>query len=242
MRHVSALPTRLASGGIAVTTPARTVADLRRSAAPAELRRAIRQAGVLGLALRMRGPATGRGVSWSAPSCSSVATTTCRGRRSTSESATELSTSSGATERLIVETDGYRYHPRTGRLRGRYGPRPGAAGARLRGSPPLHRPVTEGPRRVAEVLREALRPAGPPEWGYGPKRRPTVPRLLQRDRLRSAHRHCLAAPGSAPAARSSAGAPCPATELSPTSLDRIGQESAPAPDRNRRRWLGTVLL
>jgi very-short-patch-repair endonuclease len=36
---------------IAVTTPARTVADLRRVVAQGELRRAIRQAGVLGLVI-----------------------------------------------------------------------------------------------------------------------------------------------------------------------------------------------
>jgi very-short-patch-repair endonuclease len=35
--------------GIPVTTPARTIADLRAVVSPSELRRAIRQAGVLGL-------------------------------------------------------------------------------------------------------------------------------------------------------------------------------------------------
>jgi hypothetical protein len=37
--------------GIPLTKPARTISDLRRTAAPAELRRAIRQAEVLGLNL-----------------------------------------------------------------------------------------------------------------------------------------------------------------------------------------------
>jgi very-short-patch-repair endonuclease len=95
--------------GIPVTTPERTVADLRRTAAPAEARRAIRQAEVLGLPLGEEAGDRTR---------SELERIFLRLCRRYDLPSPEVNARVGARvadflwrdQRLIVETDGYRYH------------------------------------------------------------------------------------------------------------------------------------
>lgn len=95
--------------GIPVTTPARTIADLRGRVAEAQLRRAVRQAEVLGLRTE---------IASSTPTRSELEDSfllLCRRRRLPLP---EVNTRIGVLEvdflwrdpRLVVETDGYRYH------------------------------------------------------------------------------------------------------------------------------------
>jgi very-short-patch-repair endonuclease len=96
--------------GIPVTTPARTIADLRRTAPPWEFRRAIRQAEVLGLPLgnELHGERTRSDLERDFLKI-------CRRYRLP---APEINVEVGAyladflwrEQRIIVETDSYRYH------------------------------------------------------------------------------------------------------------------------------------
>jgi very-short-patch-repair endonuclease len=95
--------------GIPVTTPARTIADLRKWVPPAQHRRAIRQAEVLGLRT---------GIERSEPTRSELEHLFLRLCESHRLPAPEVNVRVGPfevdflwrAERLIVETDGYRYH------------------------------------------------------------------------------------------------------------------------------------
>lgn len=96
--------------GIPVTTPARTIADLRRTASSAQVRRAIRQANVLGLPVEEEGtPDRTR---------SELETRFLRLCRLSKLPGPEVNVPVGPflvdflwrDRRLIVETDGYRYH------------------------------------------------------------------------------------------------------------------------------------
>lgn len=95
---------------IPVTTSAQTIADLRGVVAPAEVRRAIRQAEVLGLRTGIE--------SASVPTRSELEDLFLRLCRRHGIPAPEVNVRVGPSEvdflwrreRLIVETDGYRYH------------------------------------------------------------------------------------------------------------------------------------
>jgi very-short-patch-repair endonuclease len=97
--------------GIAVTTPSRTLADLGRCATPGEVRRAIRQAEVLGLPIGDRGGA----VDLTRSELERRFLRLCQGRRLPTP---EVNARVGSfvvdflwrDQRLIVETDGYRFH------------------------------------------------------------------------------------------------------------------------------------
>jgi very-short-patch-repair endonuclease len=141
---------------IPVTTPARTISDLRRVAAPAELRRAIRQAEVLGLTLdeEIDGDRT-------RSELERLFLELCRRHDLPMP---EVNTRVGGLivdflwrdPRLIVETDGYRFH------RGRAAfedDRARDLGLRALGFEVLrlsYRQVKEEPGRVAAALRIAL--------------------------------------------------------------------------------------
>jgi very-short-patch-repair endonuclease len=117
-RSISLLPADVTlRGGIPVTTPARTIADLRRASSgrkrlisPRDLRRAIRQADVLGLPL---GPDDDRDGTRS--DLERVFLRLCRRHRLP---APEVNVRIGRhlvdflwrDRMLVVETDGYRYH------------------------------------------------------------------------------------------------------------------------------------
>jgi very-short-patch-repair endonuclease len=156
-RCVSLLPEHLARRyGIPVTTPARTIADLRQCVSGKELRRAIRQADVLGLPL---GPDVHNDRTRSDLERDFLRL--CRRHRLP---APEVNVRLGPflvdflwrDRRLIVETDGYRYH------RGRQAFRDDRARGlelRARGFEVLRlseEQIDEEPERVAEVLRMAL--------------------------------------------------------------------------------------
>lgn len=142
--------------GIPVTTPAQTIADLRRAAPPVLLRRAIRKAEVLGLRT---------GVVAGAPTRSELEDrflALCQ-RHRLPKPATNTRIGGyevdflWASERVIVETDGYRYHrgaqafeddhERDLELR--------ALGYDVRRF--SYRQVDATPRRVAAAVRQALR-------------------------------------------------------------------------------------
>lgn len=94
---------------VPVTTPARTIADLRGAVSAAQLRRAIRQAEVLGLPTGLEPPAPTRS------ELEDLFLRLCQRHRLP---APEVNARVGRYEvdflwrprRLIVETDGYRYH------------------------------------------------------------------------------------------------------------------------------------
>jgi very-short-patch-repair endonuclease len=142
--------------GIPVTKPAQTISDLRGRVSEKELRRAIRQADVLGLPID--------------PDIEHDRTRSdlerdflrlCRRHRLP---APEVNVRIGSREvdflwreaRLVVETDGYRYH------RGRQAfedDRARDLDLRSQGYDVLHfsyRQVTEEPERVGTVVRDAL--------------------------------------------------------------------------------------
>jgi very-short-patch-repair endonuclease len=110
-RHISLVPTDVTERlGIPVTTPAKTIVDLRHAVRPAELRRAIRQAEVLGMETGLE-PHT-------VPTRSELEDRflgLCRRHRLPPP---EINVRVGPHEvdflwreqRLIVETDGYRFH------------------------------------------------------------------------------------------------------------------------------------
>ena len=142
--------------GIPVTTPARTIADLRRMASAAELRRAIRQAGVLGL-----DPGPGVKADGTRSELERRFLLLCQRHRLPPPEvniriAGLLVDFTWRSQRLVVETDGYRFHrgraafeddrARDLRLR-----RAGFDVIRL-----SYRQVLDGPEQVARVLREAL--------------------------------------------------------------------------------------
>lgn len=148
--------------GIPVTTPARTVSDLRRTAAPGEVRRAIRQAEVLGLGLGEEASAD--------RTRSELEHLFLRLCRHHDLPVPEVNVRLGTRvadflwrdRGLIVETDGYRYH------RGRAAfedDRARDLELRALGFEVLrlsHRQVTEQSQHVAEVLRAALNSPSPP--------------------------------------------------------------------------------
>jgi very-short-patch-repair endonuclease len=143
--------------GIPVTTPVRTVVDLRRAASEKEVRRAIRQAGVLGLPL---GHEVERDRTRS--DLERDFTRLCQRCRLPPP---EVNVRVGPhlvdflwrDAHLVVETDGYRYH------RGRQAfedDRGRDLDLRARGYDVLrlsYRQVTEEPERVAAAVGDALR-------------------------------------------------------------------------------------
>jgi very-short-patch-repair endonuclease len=164
-RSQSLLPAAVTlRGGIPVTTPARTVADLRHAAAkgrrqlisPRELRRAIRQADVFGLPL---GAETARDRTRSDLERDFLRL--CRRHRLP---APEVNVRIGrhlvdflwGDRRLVVETDGYRYH------RGRAAfedDRARDLALRALGYEVLRlsaRQLTEEPNQIADVIGHAL--------------------------------------------------------------------------------------
>jgi very-short-patch-repair endonuclease len=166
-RPLSLEPGELAlNRGIPVTTPARTIADLRTAVPAPELRRAIRQADVLGLAAE--------------PNATSDRTRSelehrflrlCH-RHHLPKPAVNLRIGSMTVDfcwveqRLIVETDGYRYH------RGRTAfedDRARDLKLRALGYEVLrlsHRQVFHESAKVGAVLGAALKRAGAPLSGY----------------------------------------------------------------------------
>jgi very-short-patch-repair endonuclease len=141
--------------GIPVTSPARTIADLRRVVSAAQLRRAIREAGVLGLKI-----GTEEGDS-TRSELEARFLRLCRRHRLP---APEVNVRIGAftvdflwrRQHLIVETDGYRFH------RGRLAfeeDRARDVELRLLGYEVLrftHRQVVDEGARVAAALRALL--------------------------------------------------------------------------------------
>jgi very-short-patch-repair endonuclease len=142
--------------GIPVTTPVRTISDLRRAVSPQQLRRALRQAEVLGLPL---GPDSVHDGTRSELEHRFL--TLCR-RHRLSPPAVNIRIGALLVDfawtdrRLIVETDGYRFH------RGRTAfENDRARDLRLRelGYDVIrltHRQVLDQPEQVAAVLRKAL--------------------------------------------------------------------------------------
>ena len=143
--------------GIPVTSPVRTVADLRRAVSPQELRRAIRQADVLGLATGMEALVEG-----TRSELERRFQLLCRqAELPTPETNVRIGRFTvdflWRDERLVVETDGYRYHrgrqafedDRTRDLELR---NLGCEVVRL-----SYRQVVDEPDRVAAALRRALR-------------------------------------------------------------------------------------
>ncbi len=142
--------------GIPVTKPGQTIADLRGAVSPRELRRAIRQANVLGLPI---GPEAGRDRTRS--DLERAFLRICRRRRLP---APEVNVRVGPhlvdflwrSRRLVVETDGYRYH------RGRQAFRDDRTrdlDLRSRGFEVLRlseEQIDDEPERVAEALRTVL--------------------------------------------------------------------------------------
>jgi very-short-patch-repair endonuclease len=151
--------------GIPITKPARTIADLRRTAPAKEFRRAVRQAGVLGLPVESAvTPDRTR---------SDLERRFLRLCRQHGLTMPEVNVRIGPSEvgsievdflwrdrQLIVETDGYRYH------RGRAAfeeDRDRDLTLRTRGYEVIrltYRQVIDDPGRVAEVLKQELRPRG----------------------------------------------------------------------------------
>jgi very-short-patch-repair endonuclease len=141
--------------GIPITTPKRTISDLRRTTGPAEVRRAIRQAEVLGLHLGEEDGDRTRS------ELERLFLQLCRRHRLP---VPEVNVRIGGRvvdflwrdRRLIVETDGYRFH------RGRAAfedDRARDLELRALGYEVIrlsYRQVIEQPRQVAEVLRVAL--------------------------------------------------------------------------------------
>ena len=155
---------------IPVTAPARTIADLRRVLAPAQLRRAIREAEVLGL-----DPGVGIEADRARSELERLFLRLCRRHR------LPLPDANARIGRftvdfiwrqaaLIAETDGYRYH------RGRQAfedDRARDVELRLLGYEVVrftYRQVMDEPARVAAALR-ALLSTGAPSSGYGRKKR-----------------------------------------------------------------------
>lgn len=144
--------------GIPVTKPAQTISDLRGCVSEKELRRAIRQADVLGLPID---PDLERD-----RTRSDLERDFLRLCRRQDLPAPEVNVRIGSREvdflwreaRLVVETDGYRYH------RGRQAfedDRARDLDLRSQGYDVLHfsyRQVTEEPERVGAVVRDALSP------------------------------------------------------------------------------------
>jgi hypothetical protein len=142
--------------GIPVTTPARTISDLRRTITPREMRKAVRQAEVLGLPLgeddsdRTRSELEGLFLGLCGHHDLPMPEVNIRiGGRVVDFLWRE--------QKLIVETDGYRYH--RGRAafeddRARDLELRGLGFEVLRLS---HRQVTGEPRHVAAILQETLR-------------------------------------------------------------------------------------
>jgi very-short-patch-repair endonuclease len=145
---------------IPVTTPARTIADLRQAVPAAQLRRAIRQAEVLGLPTGLETP--------SEPTQSELEHNFLRICRRYRLPQPEVNVQVGSRiidflwrkQRLAVETDGYRYHrgplafeddhERDLELRAR-----GYDVIRF-----SYGQITKNPRRVAMIVRKALRSSG----------------------------------------------------------------------------------
>jgi very-short-patch-repair endonuclease len=143
--------------GIPVTTPAQTIADLRGVASAAQLRRAIRQAEVLGLRTGLDRPAE--------PTRSELEHLFLRLCRRHRLPAPEVNVRIGPrevdflwrTQRLIVETDGYRYHRGRGAFENDH---ERDLDLRARGYDVLrltYRQVTTNPTRTARAVAEALR-------------------------------------------------------------------------------------
>jgi hypothetical protein len=154
--------------GIPVTTVARTIADLRRTSAPVEVRRAVRQAGVLGLSSGLDDPGE--------PTRSELEDRFLRLCARHGLPAPEVNVRVGSrlvdflwrAERVVVETDGYRYHrgaqafeddhDRNLEMRGL-----GYDLIRL-----SYRQVNDDPGAAAGYVREALRTSG--DGGRGHRR------------------------------------------------------------------------
>jgi very-short-patch-repair endonuclease len=143
--------------GIAVTTPARTLADLRRVATPDDFARAIRQAEVLGLPIGDQVVAT----DLTRSELERRFLRLCRRHRLPTPGVNVrvgpfIVDFLWRDKRLIAETDGYRFH------RGRSafeGDRARDVVLKLRGYEVVrftHRQVVDEPSRVARTLRVLL--------------------------------------------------------------------------------------
>lgn len=143
--------------GIPVTTPARTVADLRTSVPPRLHRRAVRQAELAGFALGADVKTDG--------TRSDLERDFLALCRRAGLPAPEVNVRIGPwtvdflwpTHKLAVETDSYRYHPRHRRLRGRPRPRPGPPPPRLQVHRFTERQLEEEASAVIADLQHALR-------------------------------------------------------------------------------------
>jgi hypothetical protein len=163
-RRISLKPgTTTSRRSIPVTTPARTIADLDGAVSPAERRRAIRQAEVLGLR-------TGLGER-AAPTRSELEDRFLHLCRRSGLPMPAVNVPVGRHEvdflwpeqRLIVETDGYRYHRGSQAFEDDHERDLDldAHGYSLRRF--SYRQVTKHPDRVATSLRQALRTTSPSE-------------------------------------------------------------------------------
>lgn len=147
--------------GIPVTTPARTIVDLRPVSSPEEVRRAMRQADVLGLSIAA-GEHEGVPTAATRSELESLFLDLCRRHglpppEANVRIAGLLVDFAWKASRLIVETDGYRYHRgRTAfeddRVRDLHLRNNGYEVIRL-----THEQVTKRPREIAGVLKKVLR-------------------------------------------------------------------------------------
>lgn len=143
--------------GIPVTTPPRTVADLRRTASPEELRRAIRQAEALGLPTGYEALVEGTRSELERRFLRLCRRAGLPGPRVNARIGRLTVDFLWPDEHLVVETDGYRYH------RGRQAfedDRSRDLELRSRGFEVVrlsHRQVVDEPERVVTALRRGLR-------------------------------------------------------------------------------------
>lgn len=145
--------------GIPVTTPAQTIADLRRVVAPAQLRRAIRQAEVLGLRT---------GVVRREPTRSELEDLFLRLCERHGMPKPEVNVMVGRYEVdflwrsacLIVETDGYKYHRGSQAFEDDHARTLALRAAGFDVLPFTFRQVSDEPDRVAGLVSSELRKSG----------------------------------------------------------------------------------
>jgi very-short-patch-repair endonuclease len=144
--------------GIPVTTPARTIADLRRAVSPRELRRAIRQASVLGL------PIGTEVTDGTRSELEYLFLRLCQ-RHTLPAPAVNARVESlmvdflWEREKLVVETDGYRFHRGQAAFED---DRSRDLELRTRGYEVIRlsfRQVSEEPERIGRMLRKRLTPS-----------------------------------------------------------------------------------
>lgn len=143
---------------IPVTTPAQTIADLRRIASPAELRQAVRQAAVLGLRTGLAGSTSER-------TRSELEHLFLRLREAHGLPAPEVNVRIGPRivdflwpkQRVVVETDGYRYHRGSQAFEDDHDRNLDLRTLNYDVVRLTYRQVTAAPERAAAVVAEALR-------------------------------------------------------------------------------------